>query len=198
MKKLFLSTVGMLVMAVCLSSLAEAAAEPYFREAMSALQSNDVPRGLHYLELAIADEPDNLRYASEYRQAIIRNKEFDRSISYFARLIAEHPTSANLHLNYGFAYVDKIPTAGSITQVLLANTALQEFSKAVESSTILDGLLHQRCELSVLAKNIQQGILGSGRSRESARNATPRPNEALLCAHLYSLGGRLLQDGEDG
>ncbi len=132
MKKLFLSTVGILVMAVCLSSLAEAAAEPYFREAMSALQSNDVPRGLHYLELALADEPDNLRYASEYRQAIIRNKEFDRSISYFARLIAEHPNSANLHLNYGFAYVDKIPTAGSITQVILANTALQEFSKAVE------------------------------------------------------------------
>jgi tetratricopeptide (TPR) repeat protein len=72
-----------------------------------------------------------MRYASEYRQIIIRSKDFDRSINYFSKLLADHPQSANLHLNYGFAYVDKIPAAGSITQVILANNALEEFSKAV-------------------------------------------------------------------
>jgi tetratricopeptide (TPR) repeat protein len=35
-------------------------------------------------------------------------------------------------LNFGFAYVDKIPAAGSITQVILANNALTEFTTAVE------------------------------------------------------------------
>ena len=99
---------------------------------MASLQSNDFASGLHLLELAIADDPDNIRYASEYRQAIIRDKEFDRAIDFFGKLVAKDPDSANLHLNYGFAYVDKIPTAGSITQVILANTALGEFSKAVE------------------------------------------------------------------
>jgi len=108
------------------------AAESEFAQAISALQSNDYANALHHLELALANDPDNLRYASEYRQAIIRSKEFDRSINYFAKLLADHPNSANLHLNYGFAHVDKIPAAGSITQVLLANTALGEFSKAVE------------------------------------------------------------------
>jgi tetratricopeptide (TPR) repeat protein len=131
MKKLLLPMTSILMVAACVSSLAAPVAESYFREAMSALQSNDVSKGLHCLELAIADDPENLRYASEYRQAIIRSKEFDRSISYFGKLLGEHPSSANLHLNYGFAYVDKIPVAGSITQVLLANTALEEFSKAI-------------------------------------------------------------------
>src|SRR5258708_30955001 len=36
------------------------------------------------------------------------------------------------YLNYGFAYVDKIPAAGSITQVIMANTALTQFTKSIE------------------------------------------------------------------
>jgi pentatricopeptide repeat protein len=130
MKKLL--CVCMLVMASAAASLASPAADANFREAMSAIQSNDLAKALHCLELSIADEPENVRYASEYRQIVIRSKDFDRSINYFAKLIVDHPQSANLHLNYGFAYVDKIPAAGSITQVILANTALGEFSRAVE------------------------------------------------------------------
>lgn len=120
------------VVAACVSSAGSPAADAEFRQAMAALQLNDFATGLHLLELAVADEPDNLRYASEYRQAIIRHKDFDRSIEFFGKLLANHPKSANLHLNYGFAYVDKIPVAGSITQVILANTALGEFSQAVD------------------------------------------------------------------
>jgi tetratricopeptide (TPR) repeat protein len=119
-------------LATCAASAASPAADAEYRQAMAALQSNDFAAGLHHLELAVGADPDNLRYASEYRQAIIRHKDFDRSIDFFAKQLAEHPASANLHLNYGFAYVDKIPVAGSITQVILANTALGEFSKAVD------------------------------------------------------------------
>jgi len=117
---------------MCTLSAASPAADAEFRQAMAALQLNDFATGLHHLELAVAADPDNLRYASEYRQAIIRHKEFDRSIDFFAKQLADHPASANLHLNYGFAYVDKIPVTGSITQVILANTALGEFSKTVD------------------------------------------------------------------
>jgi tetratricopeptide (TPR) repeat protein len=46
--------------------------------------------------------------------------------------VAEHPDSANAYLNYGFAYVDKIPASGAITQVILANTALSYFTKSLE------------------------------------------------------------------
>jgi tetratricopeptide (TPR) repeat protein len=132
MKRLLFPGLLAFVVAACVSSAASPAADSEFRQAMAALQLNDFVTGLHYLELAVADEPDNLRYASEYRQAIIRHKEFDRSIEFFAKLLADHPASANLHLNYGFAYVDKIPIEGSITQVILANNALGEFTKAVD------------------------------------------------------------------
>jgi tetratricopeptide (TPR) repeat protein len=120
------------LLSACALCAASPAAETAFREAMTALAANDYTKGLQYLELAVSNDPDNLQYASEYRQAVIRDKKFDRSVSFFQKLAADHPKSSNVHLNYGFAYVDKIPAAGSITQVLLANNALNEFSEAVE------------------------------------------------------------------
>jgi len=108
------------------------ASETDYQAGMKAIAANDFSNGLHYLELAVTGDPENVRYASEYRQASIRAKEFDRSLKFFEKAVADHPNSANLHLNFGFAYVDKIPVAGSITQVILANNALTEFSKAVE------------------------------------------------------------------
>ncbi len=87
---------------------------------------------LSKLEASLSADPDNLRYGSEYRQAVIQSKEYDRSLKFFEKLVADHPTSGNAYLNYGFAYVDKIPVAGSITQVILANTALSHFSKSIE------------------------------------------------------------------
>jgi len=87
---------------------------------------------LSKLEASLASDPDNLRYGSEYRQAVIQAKEYDRSLKFFEKLVADNPKASNAYLNYGFAYVDKIPASGSITQVILANTALSHFSKSIE------------------------------------------------------------------
>lgn len=84
------------------------------------------------LEAAVAADPENLRQASDYRMAVIQAGEYDRSVAFFEKLVADHPQAANAWLNFGFAYVDKIPAAGSITQVILANTALTQFSKSIE------------------------------------------------------------------
>src|SRR5580692_11602135 len=87
---------------------------------------------LSKMESGLSAEPDSIRLGSEYRQAVIQAKEYDRCIKFFEKLVADHPTSSNAYLNFGFAYVDKIPAAGSITQVILANTALTYFSKSIE------------------------------------------------------------------
>jgi tetratricopeptide (TPR) repeat protein len=87
---------------------------------------------LSKLETALSADPDSIRYGSEYRQAVIQAKEYDRSLKFFEKLVSDHPKSPNAYLNYGFAYVDKIPAAGSITQVILANTALGYFTKSLE------------------------------------------------------------------
>jgi len=84
-------------------------------------------------EKALDAQPDSMQIGSEYRMAVIRSKEHDRCIKFLGDLAAKHPKAPNLHLNHGFAYVDKIPVAGSITQVLLANTALGHFGKSIEA-----------------------------------------------------------------
>jgi tetratricopeptide (TPR) repeat protein len=84
------------------------------------------------LEAAVAAAPDNLRAANDYRMAIIQAKQYDRALAFFGKLVESHPDASSAHLNYGFAYVDKIPDAGAITQVILANSALGEFTKAIQ------------------------------------------------------------------
>ncbi len=114
-----------------------------FEQGIKALAQKDWDKALGLLEAALAADPDNLRYGSEYRQAALlraqtlhpkegQPQDFDRPLKFFEQLPAKNPAAANAHLNYGFAYVDKIPAAGAITQVILANTALGEFTKSLE------------------------------------------------------------------
>ena len=84
------------------------------------------------LEAALTADPDNLRAGNDYRIAIVRAAQYDRALAFFEALVAGHPGAANAHMNYAFAYVDKIPAAGAITRVILANNALNEFSRALE------------------------------------------------------------------
>ena len=114
-----------------------------FNLGMAALSTKNWDKALDLLETALAADPDNVRYGSEYRQAVIQRaqalhpkegkpEDYDRPLKFFEQLVTEHPDAANAYLNYGFAVVDKIPAAGSITQVILANNALGYFTKAVE------------------------------------------------------------------
>jgi tetratricopeptide (TPR) repeat protein len=111
---------------------ARADAEEHFTSGMKALAAKNYTTALTELEAALTAEPDSIRYGSEYRQAAIEAKEYDRCIKFFEKLVAGNPNASNAYLNYGFAYVDKIPAAGSITQVILANTALSHFTKSIE------------------------------------------------------------------
>jgi len=90
---------------------------------------------LEPLERSLQAQPDDLKAGNDYRMAIVKVnqlKVYDRAIAFFDKLVSANPSAANAHLNYGFAYVDKIPAAGSITQVILANNALGEFTKSLE------------------------------------------------------------------
>jgi tetratricopeptide (TPR) repeat protein len=111
---------------------ARADAEEHFTSGMKALAARNYTTALSELEAALMAEPDSIRYGSEYRQAVIEAKEYDRCIKFFEKLVGGNPKAPNAFLNYGFAYVDKIPASGSITQVILANTALSHFTKSIE------------------------------------------------------------------
>jgi tetratricopeptide (TPR) repeat protein len=107
----------------------------------------DSPDALGALEAAVSAAADDLRAGNDYRMAVIASAagdkttaKFDRAIAFFEKLIADHPDAANAHLNHGFAYVDKIPAAGAITQVILASRALGAFSKSLELRSSWIGL----------------------------------------------------------
>lgn len=121
-------------------ALSPATAEDHFNNARKAALANNYPAALDAFEAALDMEPDNIRYGSEYRQAVIKAAQYDRCIAFFEKLVAAHPAASSAFLNFGFAYVDKIPAAGSITQVILANTALTYFSKSIELKSTWIGL----------------------------------------------------------
>jgi hypothetical protein len=111
---------------------AAAPLRPDYRRGMDAAAAGDCAAALPALEAAVEADPESRRYASDYRRTVIRCGEYDRAIALFERLAAAHPGSANVLLNHGYAYVDKIPAAGSVSQVILAGKALERFTAALE------------------------------------------------------------------
>jgi len=87
---------------------------------------------LEQLEQALEKAPNDLQLGNRYRQTVIQAEAYERSVPFFEHLVAAHPTAQNAFLNLGYALVDKIPSEGAITQVLLANSALGHFSAAIE------------------------------------------------------------------
>jgi tetratricopeptide (TPR) repeat protein len=119
----------LLLVAACAVAAARASA---FDEAMKAVAAKNDAAALPLFEKALDAEPDNLKIHNEYRKAVIRTGEYDRAIGHYEKLTAAHPQSAFAWLNYGYVYVDKIPAAGSITQVILANNSLTNFTKSID------------------------------------------------------------------
>jgi tetratricopeptide (TPR) repeat protein len=118
-----------------------AAADPkvLHKQGLTALLARDFKLALSTLEAAAAAAPDDIVIGADYRQAVIGAataekglEPYNRCVAFFQKLVTDHPRSANAHLNLGFAHVDKIPAEGAITQVLLANSALGYFGKALE------------------------------------------------------------------
>jgi tetratricopeptide (TPR) repeat protein len=107
-------------------------AEEDLAAGLAAAEAGDLAAALDRLESAAAARPDDLGYGAEYRQAAIAAEEYDRAIAFFEKLAGRHPDSAAVRLNWGYAYVDKIPAAGAVTSVILADRALQRFTEALE------------------------------------------------------------------
>lgn len=114
------------------SGTASPTAQELYRSGRAAAEAGDLETALDRLERATAAAPGELHYGAEYRQAAIRAGAYDRAIDFFERLAAEHPESPAVRLQWGYAYVDKIPAAGAVTAVILANSALGHFTEAIE------------------------------------------------------------------
>lgn len=131
-----LLAVALLLAAWAGTAVAEDAATLY-RQGLDELAAGNAAAAVELLEAATAAEPNNLLYGTDYRQAVIaaageETELYDRCLAFFQGLVEQHPEAANAYLNLAFAYVDKIPVEGAITQVILANTSLGHFGAALE------------------------------------------------------------------
>ncbi len=108
-----------------------------YQQGLAEVAAGNLAAAVDLLEAATAEEPDNLLYGTDYRQAVIvaagdDTEPYDRCLESLQALVEEHPDAANAFLNLAFAHVDKIPVEGSITQVILANTSIGHFTSALE------------------------------------------------------------------
>jgi tetratricopeptide (TPR) repeat protein len=117
--------------ALTLSATERDAATTLFEAGRTALAEGDMELALSRMEAALRARPDDLRFGSEYRQAVIAADRYERAVEIFEELVALHPEAANTRLNLGYAVVDQIPDAGAVTRVLLANSALGHFTAAL-------------------------------------------------------------------
>src|SRR5260370_38769730 len=98
------------------SGIASEGPEEHFRRGLDATGAHDYANALSNFEAALATDPDNLRYANEYRQTVIRSKEYDRSLKFFDSLVTDHPNPANACLNSGFALTARMAVSADVQQ----------------------------------------------------------------------------------
>ena len=140
------------------------------------------------LEAALQAAPDDLKAGNDYRMAVIKANQYDRAIAFFEKLTTAHPNAANAHLNYGFAYVDKIPAAGAITQVILANNALGEFTKSIELKKSWIGLYTRGNSYLFWPRIFNRTQLGIDDLTEALKLQKAEPKRAIHARVYVALG----------
>jgi tetratricopeptide (TPR) repeat protein len=193
---------GIFAMTVLLAragAAASPASEAVFDQGMQALSTSNCDTALGLFEKALSDDPENVRYASEYRMAALRcakaahpkegqPQDFDRPLKFFEKLAEKNPGSSNVFLNYGFAYVDKIPAAGSITQVILANSALTYFTKSLTAKATWVGFYTRGNSYLFWPKIFGRAKLGVADLEEALRMQKSGPKKPYHARVYVALG----------
>ena len=145
-------------------------------------------RGLADLERRLDIDPDNLEAANAYRRTVIQSGEYDRALRFFERLVGTHPRAANAFLNFGFAYVDKIPAAGAITQVILANSALTQFTRAIDIQPSWIALYTRGASYLFWPKIFGRAALGVADLEQALRMQRSEPKRSYHVRTFIALG----------
>ena len=87
---------------------------------------------INTFEKAIADDPENLHLAADYRQLMIACDEFDRSTALFEKLAKRKGSGPNVQISLALAYVDKVPVSGNIRRLYLGRDAISALTRSIE------------------------------------------------------------------
>ena len=100
------------------------------------IKQQQITRGLAYLQAAVISDPDNLRYANDYRLALRTQKRFDEEANFFANLLKTH-NSVPVQIAMALSYVDQMrscppPPDGLVCQAQFSSRSISQ----------LDGILN--------------------------------------------------------
>jgi tetratricopeptide (TPR) repeat protein len=83
-------------------------------------------------ENRLSADPENLKIAADYRQAVIAGADYDRAIKFFEVLDKRPGAGPHAALNLGLAYIDKIPTVGAFHRISLGNNATAALTRSIQ------------------------------------------------------------------
>jgi hypothetical protein len=149
------------------------------------------------LERQLADDPENLRVAAEYRQLAIAASSFDRPIDFLEKLARRKNGGPNVQISLALAYVDKVPTSGDIRRLYLGRDAVGALTRAIalEPSVLayyVRGLINLYYN-NFIFKRIPRGLEDLKQALALATPATP-PALALRVYTAMGDGYWKLQD----
>lgn len=145
--------------------------------------------GLATLEAQVAADPENLRVAAEYRQAVIAAGEYDRAIRIFDGLASRPGAGPHVFLSLGLAYIDRIPAVGAFRRISLGNNATEALTRSIarepsDLAYLIRGLVHLHFERGFFHRT-PDGVADLEHAR---RLATSHP-ERRYVARIYSALG---------
>jgi tetratricopeptide (TPR) repeat protein len=87
---------------------------------------------LSQFENRLSADPENLKVAADYRQAVIASGDYDRAIKFFENLDKRSGAGPHASLNLGLAYIDKIPTVGAFRKISIGNNATAALTRSIQ------------------------------------------------------------------
>jgi hypothetical protein len=144
---------------------------------------------LSAMESQIAADPENLRVAADYRQAVIASDEYDRSIKFFDGLARRAGAGPNVYLSLGLAYIDKIPAVGAFRRISLGNNATAALTRSIEKQPsdlayLIRGLVNLHFEKGLFHRTPE----GVADLENALRLASPRLDRPYVARLYVALG----------
>ncbi|HYM23799.1 MAG TPA: tetratricopeptide repeat protein [Vicinamibacterales bacterium] len=144
---------------------------------------------LQRYEAEIAQQPENLVLASEYRQTAIAARDFDRPIKFFEKLGKLKNSGPNVQISLALALVDKAPVVGEVRRAYVGFDAISAVNRAIaQAPTVLAFYVRGRINLGydkLIFHRTDKGVADLERALTLVTPATPLP----MIARVYqSLG----------
>ncbi len=86
---------------------------------------------LQRFETEIAQQPEDLLLASDYRQAAVAAGQFDRPIDFLEKLAKRRGSGPNIQISLALALVDKAPTVGEVRRTYVGFDAMNALTRAI-------------------------------------------------------------------